>query len=149
MMFFIKIFKLGIYLSLLGLIALIIVGFSLLWKYSPHLPSYSELKDYNPSLSTRVFTSDGRLLDKYFIEERLFVPIDKIPPKLINAFLSAEDKNFFNHYGIDLFAIFRASITNLYNFFSKTISNLIARIISLIFLSKLTSFESNKFLTTC
>ena len=76
-MFFIKIFKIGIYLSLIGLTVLIITGFSLLWKYSPDLPSYSELKDYNPSLSTRVFTSDGRLLDKYFIEERLFVPIER------------------------------------------------------------------------
>ena len=56
------------------------------------MPSYTELKNYNPSLTTRVFTSDGLLLDKYFIEERLFVPIDRIPNILIEAFISAEDK---------------------------------------------------------
>lgn len=88
-----------------------------LWKFSPELPSYTELKSYNPSLSSRVFTSDGLLLDKYFVQERIFVPIDRIPKDLINAFLSAEDKNFYNHIGIDFFAITRATITNLFNKF--------------------------------
>ena len=60
-----------------------ILVFYILWKFSPDLPSYSELKNYKPSLTTRVFTSDGMLLDEYFIEERLFVPIEKIPKKLI------------------------------------------------------------------
>ena len=83
------------------------------------MPSYSELKNYNPSLTTRVFTSDGLLLDKYFIEERLFVPIDRIPNTLIEAFISAEDKKFYDHFGIDPIAIFRASITNLFNFFTE------------------------------
>ena len=53
------------------------------------------------------------LLDKYYIQERIFVPIDRIPEKLINAFISAEDKNFYNHIGIDFVAIIRASITNI------------------------------------
>ena len=83
------------------------------------MPSYTELKNYNPSLTTRVFTSDGLLLDKYFIEERLFVPIDRIPNTLIEAFISAEDKKFYDHFGIDPIAIFRASITNLFNFFTE------------------------------
>ena len=91
-----------------------------LWKFSPELPSYSELKNYNPSLSSRVFTSDGVLLDKYYIQERIFVPINRIPENLKNAFISAEDKNFYNHFGIDIFAIIRASITNVYNkFFNR------------------------------
>ena len=90
-----------------------------LWKYSPELPSYDELKNYNPNLSSRVFTSDGVLLDKYFIEERIFVPIDRIPNNLINAFISAEDKNFFSHKGIDPFAIIRAIYTNLLNKIAK------------------------------
>ena len=92
-----------------------ILALFVLWKYSPELPSYEELKNYNPSLTTRVFTSDGLLLDKYFVEERLFVPIDRIPKTLINAFLSAEDKKFYKHFGIDLVAIFRASFQNIYN----------------------------------
>ena len=90
-----------------------------LWKFSPELPSYVELKNYNPSLSSRVFTSDGLLIDKYYIEERIFVPIDRIPASLINAFLAAEDKNFFKHHGIDVLAILRASLTNIINKFSN------------------------------
>ncbi len=90
-----------------------------LWKYTPELPSYEELKSYNPNLSSRVFTSDGYLLDKYFIEERIFVPIDRIPNNLINAFISAEDKNFFSHKGIDPLAIARAVYTNLLNKLTK------------------------------
>ncbi len=90
---------------------------AILWKYSPELPSYSDLKNYNPSLTTRVYTSDGLLIDKYFVEERIFVPIERIPEPLINAFISAEDKKFFSHYGIDPLAILRASITNLFNKF--------------------------------
>ena len=107
---FLKIFSiLTIFLSFFFVVFALFV----LWKYSPELPSYEELKNYNPSLTTRVFTSDGLLLDKYFIEERLFVPIDRIPITLINAFLSAEDKNFYNHFGIDLTDIFRDSYRNI------------------------------------
>ena len=90
-----------------------------LWKYSPELPSYSELKNYNPNLTSRVFTSDGLLLDKYYIQERIFVPIERIPTNLINAFISSEDKNFFNHIGIDFVSIIRAIYTNIINNFSN------------------------------
>jgi len=91
----------------------------ILWKYSPELPSYNELKSYNPSLTSRVFTSDGLLLDKYFIQERIFVPINRIPKNLIYAFISAEDKKFFEHIGIDPLAIIRAVFTNIVNNFSN------------------------------
>jgi len=90
-----------------------------LWKFSPELPSYHELKSYNPSLTSRVFTSDGLLLDKYFIQERIFVPINRIPNSLIHAFISAEDKKFFKHIGVDPTAIIRAVFTNIINKFSN------------------------------
>ena len=114
-----KIFKNILFLSLLSLLLGFLFFLYFLWKFSPELPSYSDLKKYNPSLSSRVFTSDGLLIDKYHFEERIFVPIDRIPTSLINAFLSAEDKNFFNHHGIDVLAILRASITNIINKFSN------------------------------
>ena len=95
-------FKLLIKFIIILLCIMTILVFYVLWKFSPDLPSYSELKNYKPSLTTRVFTSDGMLLDEYFIEERLFVPIEKIPKNLINAFISAEDKNFYKHFGIDI-----------------------------------------------
>ena len=102
---------------------LIFICFSMLiyflWKVSPELPSYNEIKSYNPSLTSRVFTSDGLLLDKYFIQERIFVPINRIPKNLIYAFISAEDKKFFEHIGIDPLAIIRAVFTNIVNNFSN------------------------------
>ena len=102
---------------------LIFICFSMLiyflWKVSPELPSYNGLKSYNPSLTSRVFTSDGLLLDKYFIQERIFVPINRIPKNLIYAFISAEDKKFFEHIGIDPLAIIRAVFTNIVNNFSN------------------------------
>ena len=90
-----------------------------LWKFSPELPSYNELRNYNPSLASRIFTSDGLLLDKYYIQERIFIPIDRIPKNLIHAFISAEDKNFYDHIGIDFLALFRAIITNVIHKFSN------------------------------
>ena len=88
---------------------------SVFWKYSSSIPDYSTLKEYDPPVTTRVFSSDGKLLDEFSIEERLFVPINQIPKKLINAFLSAEDKNFYDHKGVDFFSIIKAIIINISN----------------------------------
>ena len=122
-----------------------ILVFYVLWKFSPDLPSYSELKNYKPSLTTRVFTSDGMLLDEYFIEERLFVPIEKIPKNLINAFISAEDKNFYKHFGIDILSIFRAAITNISHLGSNKrlvgASTITQQVVKNFLLSKEVSFE--------
>ena len=115
MQIILKLIKKTIILGVFVLFLCFAVLIYFLWKFSPELPSYSDLKNYNPSLTSRVFTSDGILLDKYFIEERIFVPIDRIPKDLINAFISAEDKNFFHHFGIDFIAIFRATLTNIIN----------------------------------
>ena len=84
-----------------------ILIFWVLWKYSPELPSYDKLVNYKPNLSSRIYSSDGLLLKSFFIEERIFIPIERIPKSLINAFISAEDKNFYEHYGIDFFAIIK------------------------------------------
>ena len=111
-----KILFLGVFL----VIFIFSIFIFFLWKFSPELPSYTELRNYNPSLTSRVFTSDGLLLDKYYIQERIFVPIERIPNNLIHAFISAEDKNFYEHIGIDFFAIIRASVTNIiYKFSNK------------------------------
>ena len=75
--YLVRLFKFIVVVSVFGGIMILYI----LWKYSPDLPNHSELKNYSPSLTTRVFTSDGQLLDEYFIEERLFVPIQKIPKK--------------------------------------------------------------------
>ena len=84
-------------------------------RYGSDLPDYQQLADYEPPITTRVYAGDGRLFAEYAIERRVFVPIEAIPQRVINAFLSAEDKTFFTHPGVDVFGIARAAVTNLQN----------------------------------
>ena len=108
-----KILKILIIFFTLSALMMSLIFFSLLWKYSPELPSYSKILQYKPELSSRLYSSDGILLKSFHREERIFIPIDRTPKKLINAFLSSEDKNFFSHFGIDFFAIIRAALHNV------------------------------------
>ncbi|MDX1711151.1 MAG: penicillin-binding protein 1A [Rhodovibrionaceae bacterium] len=83
--------------------------------YGKELPDYSQLAEYDPATVTRVHAGDGRLLAEYAIEKRVFVPIESIPGRVIDAFLSAEDKTFYDHPGVDFTGIARAAVTNLKN----------------------------------
>jgi penicillin-binding protein 1A len=89
--------------------------FSTLWYFSVGLPDYKKLSNYQPPISSRVYSEDKKLIAEYAIEKRLFIPIESIPDKVVNAFLSAEDKNFFKHPGIDAKGILRAIIKNIKN----------------------------------
>jgi penicillin-binding protein 1A len=82
----------------------------LLWHYSKQLPDYSQLQDYEPAVMTRVHASDGSLLAEYARERRLYIPIQAVPKGVINAFIAAEDKNFYEHGGIDFSGIARAAL---------------------------------------
>jgi penicillin-binding protein 1A len=86
---------------------------SMIWHYSKDLPEYSQLQDYEPPVMTRVHASDGSLVAEYARERRLYLPIQAIPQPVIEAFLSAEDKNFYSHGGIDLTSIARAALSNI------------------------------------
>ena len=88
---------------------------SSLWEYASQLPDYHQLAKYEPAVTTRLYAGDGRLLMEYANEKRLFVPVDKIPDKVKQAFISAEDKNFYHHAGIDYLGIARALVGNLKN----------------------------------
>ena len=88
---------------------------STLWYFSIGLPDYKKLSNYQPPISSRVYSNDGKLIAEYAIQKRLFVPYQSIPQKVINSFLSAEDKNFFNHPGVDAKGILRAVIKNIKN----------------------------------
>ncbi len=101
------------FLLILSGIAVFIYG---LWYFGKDLPDYKELTKYNPNIVTRIHAGNGALLAEYAIQKRVFVPISVIPKKVINAFISAEDKDFYNHFGIDLKATLRALITNIKNF---------------------------------
>ena len=118
-----KFLKIITILIVLSVSSLFLLSISILWKYSPELPSYNKIFEYKPELSSRLYTSDGVLLKSYHREERIFVPIERIPKKLINAFLSSEDKKFYYHFGIDFIAILRASISNIIS-----ISNIVKKI---------------------
>jgi penicillin-binding protein 1A len=87
-----------------------------LWYFGRDLPDYQQLAHYQPPIMTRVHAGDGRLLAEYATERRIFVPIQAIPKPVINAFLSAEDKNFYNHRGVDPVSILRAAITDVSRF---------------------------------
>ena len=93
--------------------------FYVLWKFSPELPSYNKIVEYKPNLSSRIYSSDGLLLKSFFLEERIFIPIERIPENVKQAFISAEDKNFYDHFGIDLLAITRALATNILSYSSN------------------------------
>ena len=105
--------------SIKFIIAFVVVSllfsFSTLWYFSIGLPDYKKLSNYQPPISSRVYSNDGKLIAEYAIEKRLFIPYESIPEIVINSFLSAEDKNFFSHPGVDARGILRATINNLKN----------------------------------
>lgn len=93
--------------------AVLIVGN--LWRLNQSLPDYRQLEKYEPSVTTRLFAGDGHLMMEYAAEQRLFMPVDRIPDLVKNAFIAAEDKKFYRHSGIDYVGIIRALLNNLKN----------------------------------
>ncbi len=98
--------------TVFSLVILTFIAFVIIKSFSEDLPDYEQLKNYNPITTTRVYAADGSLISEFSKEKRIFVPIDNIPQNLINAFLAAEDSNFYKHSGIDPMAIFRTSVNN-------------------------------------
>jgi len=88
---------------------------AVLWAFSSNLPDYKYLKSYKPSVSSKVYSGEGELVNDFSSEKRIFVPFEAIPEKVINSFLSAEDKNFFSHPGVDARGVLRAVIKNISN----------------------------------
>ncbi len=93
--------------------------FSAFWYFSHDLPDFKKLSVYEPPVLSRVYDDNGQLIAEYALEKRLFIPYESIPDKVIFSFLSAEDKNFFNHPGIDAKGVTRAIIKNINNFFTN------------------------------
>ncbi len=99
------------FFAVIGLVVLI----TSLWKLSSELPDFSQLAKYEPPVTTRLYAGDGQLMMEYADEKRIFVPEDKIPERVKNAFIAAEDKNFYHHFGVDPVGIARAFVGNLKN----------------------------------
>src|SRR4051794_31054974 len=91
----------------------------LFWHFSKDLPDYSQLQDYEPPVMTRVHAGDGSLLAEYATQRRLYLPIQAIPKLVLNAFIAAEDKNFYEHGGLDFTGIARAGVLFVQNFGSS------------------------------
>ncbi len=101
------------FLSFSLLFLIIILG--ILWNFSNNIPDYKFLKNYKPPVSSKVYSGNGDLVADFSKEKRIFVPYRSIPKNVINAFLSAEDKNFFSHPGVDAKGVLRAIINNIKN----------------------------------
>ena len=110
-----RLFKTILVVLLTFLILFSIIIFTTLWTFSTNIPDYKFLKNYKPPVSSKVYSGNGELVADFSKEKRIFVPYNSIPNNVINAFLSAEDKNFFSHPGVDAKGVLRAIINNIKN----------------------------------
>jgi len=103
-------------LLLAGISCAVVALFSLAGAYfyvSRSLPEFDTLEDYQPPAITRAYSEDGQTIAEFYKERRIVVPVNRMPKQLIQAFVAAEDANFFEHQGIDLISIFRAALKNI------------------------------------
>ena len=110
-----KFLKRLIIFGLLSSILFLALIISVLWTYSNKLPDYKYLQSYKPPVSSKLYSGDGVLVSDFSSEKRIFVPYSAISQTVINAFLSAEDKNFFDHPGVDAKGVIRAIKNNIFN----------------------------------
>jgi penicillin-binding protein 1A len=107
-------FYFGLTVGGLVIVAALALG-GYIWSLSRGLPSVDQLKNYQPPVTTRVYASNGDLLGEYARERRFFVPVAFVPKLVVDAFTSAEDKNFFHHPGVDPSGIMRAAVKDVFN----------------------------------
>ncbi len=110
-----KILKKIFVLITASFLLLFISAISVLWVFSNNLPDYKFLTNYKAPVSSKVYSGNGELVNDFSSEKRIFVPYSSIPNRIINSFLSAEDKNFFSHPGVDAKGVLRATINNVSN----------------------------------
>ena len=89
--------------------AALVLG-AIFWMYSRDLPDYEYLANYTPKTISRIYSGEGRLMDEFATERRIFAPIEDVPDIVKWAFISAEDKNFYTHQGFDARGIVAAGI---------------------------------------
>ncbi|OJV47554.1 MAG: penicillin-binding protein [Alphaproteobacteria bacterium 43-37] len=90
-------------------------GLWVFYKFGQDLPDYRQLLNYEPPVVSRLYAADGRLFAEYAVEKRVFVPINAMPKRVVRTFLAAEDKNFYEHPGIDALGIVRAAFNNVFS----------------------------------
>ena len=106
----------NILILFISIFLIIAIGvFGTLWTFSNKIPDYKFLKNYKPPVSSKMYSGNGDLVADFSKEKRIFIPYSTMPRKVINSFLSAEDKNFFSHPGVDAKGVIRATINNIKN----------------------------------
>ncbi len=96
-----RLLSLAIFGAVVGTIALVVLATVGVAAYSQNLPDFTDVAQYRPKLATKVLSVDGRLMGEFYNERRIVVPYERIPKRLIQAFIAGEDKKFFDHDGID------------------------------------------------
>ena len=107
------IFRWLIFLGLTSGVAGGVIGLATYAAMSEGLPEFEKIEDYRPKVITRVFAQDGQMIGEFFRERRVVVDYDRIPRRIVQAFLASEDDRFFDHEGIDYVGILRAAFANL------------------------------------
>jgi penicillin-binding protein 1A len=117
-------------------------GAGIVWYFSRDLPSLDSLRQYQPSLVTKVYSEDGSEVGQFYIERRVLVPLSQMPQELFQAIIAVEDSRFFEHKGIDPFGIFRAILANLEAFrIRQGASTITQQLVRSLFLSAEKSFK--------
>jgi penicillin-binding protein 1A len=98
---------------LLGIFVAGAVAVWVFYEFGRGLPDHRQLAVYEPPVATRIYAGDGQLLHEYAVESRVFVPIEAIPRRIVDAFVSSEDQHFYEHPGVDVIGIARAILTNV------------------------------------
>ncbi|MBO6503497.1 MAG: penicillin-binding protein 1A [Kordiimonadaceae bacterium] len=110
-----RLFKFALISGGVGVVSAALLVLWAIIHYGRDLPDYRQLANYEPSVVTRIHAGDGSLLTEFAREQRLFVPIEAVPEQLIHAFLAAEDKNFYEHSGLDYMGMVRGNLRNVLN----------------------------------
>ncbi len=118
-----------------GFVAGVLAVASILFYYSTQVPDYRALAEYSPSLITKVYDRNGEVLAEYAKQRRVYVPIDEMPQKVINAYLAAEDDQFYQHSGFDIKGIIRAALINLLTSRKQGASTITQQVAKTFFLS--------------
>ncbi len=109
----IRLLKLTVLSVISVVLVALLIAVPVLIYFSNNLPDHQELENYQPKTMTRLYSIDGEIIEEYAREKRIFIPITSVPKVVIDAFISAEDKNFYSHHGIDPEGILRAFINNI------------------------------------
>ncbi len=104
-----------VFLGLVGSLAGGLVGTSVYLYYAPTVPVFTSLADYQPKIGSRIYSADNQLIGEFAQERRVLVPFEKIPRRLLQAFIAAEDKRFYSHGGIDFIGVFQALLGKVFN----------------------------------